>query len=355
MALTGANIAQNSLGLTGAGVKVGIIDTGIDIDHPAFGGSGTPGSTSFPTERVAYGYDFVGDAYNSSGGQRPPSVPVPDTNPDDCNGHGTHVAGIVGANGGGITGVAPGVTFGAYRVFGCTGSTSSDVIVAALERAYADGMHVINQSLGAARQWPQYPTAQASSRLVNKGVVMVASIGNNGPGGSSPDALFAAGAPGVGDEGDRRGVVRQRRSPPSAVGTATPYGYNQATRLACRPNSGTYRWRRPARPTSAARWLHAPSSRASHRQRRADPSWHLLVLHQGRRTRRTPARRPWCFTTTRRALLNPTVAGDTGHHDPGGGITAAQACCCSTPHRGRPDHAHLDDQTRSATRLAPAA
>lgn len=199
LSMTGASTAQSSLGLSGAGIKVGVVDTGIDIDHPAFGGNGTNGTTPFPTARVAYGFDFVGDNYNA-GGTPDQQIPVPDLNPDDCGGHGTHVAGIVGANGGGLTGVAPGVTLGAYRVFGCTGSSSSDIIVAALERAFADGMQIINQSLGAARQWPQYPTAQASSRLVNKGVVMVASIGNNGPGGSSPDALFAAGAPGVGEK-----------------------------------------------------------------------------------------------------------------------------------------------------------
>ncbi|MCB0913815.1 MAG: S8 family serine peptidase, partial [Propionibacteriaceae bacterium] len=199
LSLTGADIAQNQLGLSGAGVKVGIIDTGIDIDHPAFGGSGTPGTTPFPSARVIAGYDLVGDNYNA-GGTPEQQIPVPDENPDDCGGHGTHVAGIVGADGGGLKGVAPGVTFGAYRVFGCAGSSSSDVIVEALERAYADGMQVINQSLGAARQWPQYPTAQASSRLTAKGVVMVASTGNNGPLGSSPDGLWAAGAPGTGSK-----------------------------------------------------------------------------------------------------------------------------------------------------------
>ncbi len=198
VAMTGANLVQAS-GYTGAGVKVGIIDSGIDIDHPDFGGGGVQGSTAFPSARVRYGYDFVGDAYNAdstSASYNP--VPAPDANPDDCGGHGTHVAGIVGANGK-VKGVAPDVTFGAYRVFGCDGSTDSDIILAALERAHADGMQVINQSLGSGRQWPQYPTAMASTRLTKKGVVMVASIGNNGPGGSSPDGLYAAGAPGVGD------------------------------------------------------------------------------------------------------------------------------------------------------------
>ena len=55
LALTGADVAQNTLGLSGVGVKVGIIDTGIDIDHPAFGGTGTPGTTPFPSARVDHG------------------------------------------------------------------------------------------------------------------------------------------------------------------------------------------------------------------------------------------------------------------------------------------------------------
>jgi minor extracellular serine protease Vpr len=256
LAQTGANVAQNSLGLTGAGVKVGVVDTGIDIDHPAFGGNGSNGSTPFPTERVAYGYDLVGDAYNadpSSPTYNP--VPMPDPNPDDCGGHGTHVAGIVGANGGGLTGVAPGATLGAYRVFGCAGSSSSDIIVAALERAYADGMDIINQSLGAARQWPQYPTAQASSRLVDMGVVMVASIGNNGPGGGSPDALFAAGAPGVGEKVigvasyDNTFVRQQafRVSPGNQL-----MGFNPAAAAPAAPTSGTYALSSTGTPASLA-------------------------------------------------------------------------------------------------------
>jgi subtilisin family serine protease len=235
--LTGAKVAQTQFGLTGAGIKVGIVDTGIDIDHPAFGGSGTPGTTPFPTARVIAGWDFVGDAYNSSGSTPAELTPVPDPNPDDCNGHGTHVSGITGANGGGFTGVAPGVSFGAYRVFGCTGTSSSDIIVEALERAYADGMQVINQSLGAGRQWPQYPTAQASNRLARRGVVMVASIGNNGPGGSSPDGLFAAGAPGVGDK--VIGVASFDNAQAAFTVNDTPYGYNQATGSPIAPTAGS--------------------------------------------------------------------------------------------------------------------
>ena len=86
-----------------------------------------------------------------------------------------------------------GVTFGAYRIFGCAGSSNDDVILAAMERALADHMDVINVSLGSAFTWPQYPLGQAGDRLVNKGVVVVASIGNGGTSG-----LYAAGAPGLG-------------------------------------------------------------------------------------------------------------------------------------------------------------
>ncbi|MCU0256730.1 MAG: S8 family serine peptidase, partial [Vicinamibacterales bacterium] len=187
LAMTGADIAQSELGYTGAGVKVAVVDTGTDYDHPDLGGC------FGPTCRVAYGYDFVGDAFNAD--STSPSynpIPVPDTDPDDCNGHGTHVSGIVGANGM-VKGVAPDVTFGAYRVFGCEGSTFADIMIAAMERALADKMDVLNMSIGSAYQWPQYPTAMAADRLVNKGVVVVASIGNNGANG-----LYSAGAPGVG-------------------------------------------------------------------------------------------------------------------------------------------------------------
>jgi len=193
--MTGASIAQES-GYTGAGVKVAVMDTGIDYDHADFGGDGVQRSNSgvFPTARVVAGWDFVGDDYDAGVDG---STPVPDPYPDDCGGHGSHVAGIVGAHGT-VTGVAPDVSFGAYRVFGCSGSTSADIMIAAMERALADGMQVLNMSIGSSRQWPQYPTGAAATRLVNKGVVVVASIGNSGPQGSSPDGLYSAGAPGTG-------------------------------------------------------------------------------------------------------------------------------------------------------------
>ncbi len=186
LAMTGADIAQNELGYTGAGIKVAVMDTGIDYDHPDLGGCFGPGC------RVFTGWDFVGDDFDASNPAN--QTPVPDPDPDDCNGHGTHVAGIVGANGA-VKGVAPDVTFGAYRVFGCVGSTFSDIMIAAMERAFMDGMQVLNMSIGSAFQWPDYPTAKASNLLVRKGMVVVASIGNSGANG-----LYSAGAPGLGKD-----------------------------------------------------------------------------------------------------------------------------------------------------------
>lgn len=255
--MTGASVAQQQLGLSGAGVKVGIIDTGIDIDHPAFGGKGTNGSTPFPTARVIAGYDFVGDAYDSSG-TGAALTPVPDDVPDDCAGHGTHVAGIVGANGGGVIGVAPKASLGAYRVFGCTGTTSSDIILAALERAYEDGMQVINMSLGAARQWPEYPTAKASNKLVAKGVIVVASAGNNGPGGSSPDALFATGAPGVADKAIS--VASYDNAQLSFTVGGTPFGFNTATGAPVAPTSGSLTMAKTGTTTTADDACVAPAA-----------------------------------------------------------------------------------------------
>ncbi|MEW6086194.1 MAG: S8 family serine peptidase [Chloroflexota bacterium] len=189
LAMTGADLAQSDLGYTGTGIKVAVMDTGIDYDHPDLGGCFGSGC------RVFTGWDFVGDAFNADT-TSPSYNPItsPDPFPDDCNGHGTHVSGIVGANGSAV-GVAPGVTFGAYRVFGCEGSTTADIMIAAMERALDDDMDILNMSIGSAFTWPQYPTAQAADLLVSNGMVVVASIGNSGANG-----LYSAGAPGLGKD-----------------------------------------------------------------------------------------------------------------------------------------------------------
>jgi len=180
-------ISALGIGQDGTDIKVGVIDTGIDYNNPDLGGGST-----FPTAHVAYGYDFVGDDYTGD------NTPVPDADPDDCEGHGTHVAGIIGANGTGegdsTRGVAPGVTLGAYRVFGCEGGTDTAVILEALNQAKTDDMDVVNLSLGTDfASWPDYPDAAAASALAASGVVVTVSAGNSGDTG-----LFSVGTPAVG-------------------------------------------------------------------------------------------------------------------------------------------------------------
>ncbi len=244
LAMTGADIAQSELGFTGKGIKVAVMDTGVDFDHPDLGGCFGPGC------RVFTGYDFVGDAFNAD--STSPSynpVPQPDPIPDDCNGHGTHVAGIIGANGV-IKGVAPDVMFGAYRVFGCEGSTTADIMLMAMERALDDGMQVLNMSIGSAFQWPQYPTAQAADRLVKRGMVVVASIGNSGASG-----VYSAGAPGLGNQVigvasfDNTDIFLKLFliSPDD-----TPIGYGVASSAPEPPTSGTFPMARTGSITSTA-------------------------------------------------------------------------------------------------------
>ncbi|KAJ1899139.1 hypothetical protein LPJ66_002304 [Kickxella alabastrina] len=186
---TGVDRAQAELGLDGRGIKVGVIDTGVDYMHPELGGCWkTPGCP------FQYGSDFVGDGYDS--GTTPHPKPDPDPR-DTCDGHGTHVTGIIAAQGSKVKGVAPKVTLGAYRIFGCpgngTGQSADDVILKAMEAAYADGMDVINMSFGGGSGWSEDPLSVAASRLVRKGIVMVASAGNDGSNG-----LYTSGSPGLG-------------------------------------------------------------------------------------------------------------------------------------------------------------
>ncbi|MDO4887916.1 MAG: S8 family serine peptidase [Actinomycetaceae bacterium] len=219
--MTGASYARDELGMTGKGIKIGIIDSGVDIDHPAFGGSGDPEANHvFPTKKVVAGWDFVGDDYNGSpSSQAYNPVPEPDSVPDDCsgNGHGTHIAGVAAGNdeAADFKGVAPDALIGAYRVFGCSGGTQADVMLAAMERAASDGMDVVNVSIGARFQtWPNYPTAVAVDSMAKSGIVVTCSQGNAGASGvfsgSAPAAAREALAVGSVDNSVYRASVFRR-------------------------------------------------------------------------------------------------------------------------------------------------
>jgi subtilisin family serine protease len=166
----------HAAGFTGSGVTVAILDTGIDYNHPSLGGG------IGPAFKVTGGFDLVGDAYNGT------NEPVPDNDPlDQCNGHGTHVAGIIGANPGnkfGISGVAFGAKLRMYRVFGCAGSVTDDVLINALLRAERDGASVISLSLGGSDGWTESSSSVVASRIARNGKVVVIAAGNDGQLGS---------------------------------------------------------------------------------------------------------------------------------------------------------------------------
>ncbi|KAJ4294956.1 hypothetical protein N0V88_005196 [Collariella sp. IMI 366227] len=158
-------------GITGKGIKVAVIDTGTDYLHPALGGCFGSGCL------VSYGSDLVGDDFNGA------NTPKPDDDPMDCQGHGTHVAGIVAAqatNPYGILGAASDVTLGSYRVFGCTGDVGNDILIAAYNMAYEDGSDLITASIGGPSGWAEDPWAAVVSRIVENGVPCVVSAGNDG-------------------------------------------------------------------------------------------------------------------------------------------------------------------------------
>jgi subtilisin family serine protease len=232
--LIGAPQVWEAAGLTGEGVTIGIIDSGIDYLHADFGGLAAAvayaandttvitdtlnGRTLFPTAKVAGGWDFVGDNYTGGGGGQPAalssSIPHPDPDPAPCYAnfntanHGTHVAGTAagyGVNADGSTytgtysanlkfgnfkigpGVAPRALLYSLRVFGCTGDT--EVADAAIEWAvdpnhdgdFSDHLDVINLSLGSPYGGAEDDsTSVAADNAALAGVIVVAAAGNDG-------------------------------------------------------------------------------------------------------------------------------------------------------------------------------
>lgn len=219
---------SSGINATGEGIKIGIIDTGIDYIHTNFGGTGLAAdytrndktivtdNVGFPNAKVVGGYDFAGDEYDA--GDPALETPAPDPDPIDCNGHGSHVAGTaagLGVNADGSTytgtyntstpfnslrigpGAAPGAQLYALKVFGCDGST--DVSDLAIEWAvdpngdgnFADRLDMINMSLGSDYGSAYDSSAIASDNAAAAGVIVVASAGNSG------DTYYISGSPGV--------------------------------------------------------------------------------------------------------------------------------------------------------------
>ena len=144
--------AVHDAGNLGAGVKVGILDTGIDLDHPDL--------TYDPSCSASF---------------------VEGETLDDGHSHGTHVAGTIAGldNQSGVVGVAPAATLCIYKVFSNSGNADYSDIIAALERAVTDGVQVTNNSYGSSSD-PGITVKAAYDNAYAAGVLHIGAAGNNG-------------------------------------------------------------------------------------------------------------------------------------------------------------------------------
>lgn len=211
----GAETLQG-MGVTGKGVRVAVIDSGIDYTHKSLGGAGTaaayaaawgtsaadPHNTTtdglFPTAKIIGGYDFVGESWDGTA-TTPPLAPDPDpiAAPDQSTfgGHGTHVADIIG----GKNGVAPDTKLYAIKVCAVPTSTCSGVaLMQGMEFAVdpngdgdtSDRADIINMSLGSNYGQPfDDDLSAAVDRATKLGALTVASAGNGS------DKPFITGSP----------------------------------------------------------------------------------------------------------------------------------------------------------------
>ena len=155
----------HSYGYDGTGIIISVIDTGVDFNHPDLLGFGSDG-------KVIGGYDFVDN----------------DHIPEDINGHGTQVAGIIASNGI-LQGIAPNSKILAYKVSKDGESVPSNLIIKAIEKSIEDGADIINISLGVNQTSAKID--QAVTKAVQNDIVVVTAAGNFGP------ELSTIGSPGI--------------------------------------------------------------------------------------------------------------------------------------------------------------
>lgn len=165
------------LGYKGNGIKVGVIDTGIDYEHPNL------------TEGYKGGWDFVDndeDPYEATREEWKVSG-EPEFNERGSSyytSHGTHVAGTIAAREAGdygVIGIAPEAEIYAYRVLGPYGSGQTAWVLGGIDRSVKDGMDIINLSLGNVANDPSYITSVALNNAMLSGVTAVVASGNEGP------------------------------------------------------------------------------------------------------------------------------------------------------------------------------
>jgi len=181
----------------GAGVKVAVVDSGIDQNHPCFSDSGYAAQTQLGDRRFTNNKVIAARVFNNK-------LPQSHFTAAGVGDHGTHVAGTVACNyqtaaavNGvtipyGISGVAPRALLGNYNVFpGDVASARSEDILNALDAAYADGFDVANMSLGGGSHGIQDLLTVAVDNLDRANMVVAISNGNEGPG------YFTVGSPGM--------------------------------------------------------------------------------------------------------------------------------------------------------------
>jgi serine protease AprX len=184
-AAIGATLAREDLGLTGAGVGVAVIDSGVSSWHDDLymeKAAGIPYGNYVP--RVVHFRDFA-NPWQGDGG----TVYYGEYAYDDY-GHGTHVAGIIAGNGydskGGRTGVAPQANVIGLKVLDGMGAGYVSDVIAALDYAVSVkdqfNIRIINLSVGAGvyESYNTDPLAQAAKRAVDAGIVVIAASGNLG-------------------------------------------------------------------------------------------------------------------------------------------------------------------------------
>jgi subtilisin family serine protease len=202
-----AIVRQLGAGQAGAGLKIGILDSGIEIAHPGFAPGELAALPGFPltsNERDLAHTNakvIVARSYASLFAR-----PEPELSVRDNSGHGTAVA--MAAAGtphesprGMLSGMAPAARLGVYKIFGTPGvndSTTDAAILAAIEDAVSDGMDILNLSFGSpiAGRPEEDIVVRALARAEEAGVIVVVSAGNDGPGpatlgspASAPTAL----------------------------------------------------------------------------------------------------------------------------------------------------------------------
>ena len=163
----------------GRGIKIGVIDSGIDHTHPMFQDAQLSPPAGFPKGDTTLTNNKVIVARNLS----------VESSAADTVGHGTFVAGIAAglraqAPQASISGVAPKAFLGNYRATDDDGSASGTRVLAAIDAAVLDGMDIINLSLGARGTLPptRDPFFEAISNATAAGILVVAAAGNDGPG-----------------------------------------------------------------------------------------------------------------------------------------------------------------------------